>query len=47
MTAHWISRTTIASRIAGMVALAAIAILAAAPWWASSATLRLIGDFAV
>ncbi|MEO6300306.1 MAG: branched-chain amino acid ABC transporter permease [Paracoccaceae bacterium] len=44
---HTISRSTAASRIAGIVALAGIAILVAAPYWASSATLHLIGEFAV
>ena len=44
---HSITRSTPASRIAGIVALAGIAILTAAPYWASSATLHLIGEFAV
>ena len=44
---HSITRSTRASRIAGIIALAGIAILAAAPYWASSAALHLIGEFAV
>lgn len=42
-----ISRATTASRIAGAIALMLLAILAAAPWWASSAFLHLAGEFAV
>ena len=42
-----ISRSTKLSRIAGFVALVVIAALAVAPWWASSATLHLIGEFSV
>jgi branched-chain amino acid transport system permease protein len=44
---HSISRSTKASRIAGLVALVALAGLISAPWWASSATLLLVGEFAV
>ena len=42
-----ISRSTKLSRIAGFIAPVVIAALAAAPWWASSATLHLIGEFSV
>jgi branched-chain amino acid transport system permease protein len=46
MTLH-ISRATPASRIAGIIALILMAILIAAPWWGSTATLRLIGEMMV
>jgi branched-chain amino acid transport system permease protein len=42
-----ITRATQASRIAGVVALGLIAVLIAAPWWGSTATLRLIGEMMV
>jgi branched-chain amino acid transport system permease protein len=42
-----ITRATQASRIAGAIALALIALLLAAPWWGSTATLRLIGEIMV
>ncbi|MFT3673241.1 branched-chain amino acid ABC transporter permease [Aestuariivirga sp.] len=42
-----ITRATQASRIAGVAALALIVILIAAPWWGSTATLRLIGEMMV
>lgn len=42
-----LSRSTLASRIAGVLALALLAALAAAPWWASSSFLHLAGEFAV
>jgi branched-chain amino acid transport system permease protein len=42
-----ISRSTLASRIAGVFALLLLAVLAAAPWWASSSFLHLAGEFAV
>ncbi len=41
-----ITRSTRASRIAGVLALIVIVLLAAAPWWGSRADLRLIGEFA-
>ena len=41
-----ISRATRASRIAGLLALFIVVLLAAAPWWAGRADLRLIGEFA-
>jgi branched-chain amino acid transport system permease protein len=47
MTQFTISRSTTASRIAGVIALILLAILMAAPWWASSAFLHLAGEFAV
>jgi branched-chain amino acid transport system permease protein len=46
MTMH-ISRATSASRRAGVVALVLIAVLVVAPWWGSTATLRLIGEMMV
>jgi branched-chain amino acid transport system permease protein len=42
-----VSRATSASRLAGVLALILIAILIAAPWWGSTATLRLIGEMMV
>ena len=39
-----ITRSTPASRIAGLLALIVLAGIAAAPWWASSADLRLITE---
>jgi branched-chain amino acid transport system permease protein len=42
-----ITRTTPASRIAAVVAVLLIAALIAAPWWGSTATLRLIGEMMV
>jgi branched-chain amino acid transport system permease protein len=42
-----ISRSTNASRAAAAVAVVALAALISAPWWASSATLLLVGEFAV
>ena len=39
-----ISRSTKASRIAGYIALLILVAIAAAPWWASSADLRLITE---
>jgi branched-chain amino acid transport system permease protein len=44
---HAISRSTAASRAALLCALILLAALAAAPWWGSTATLRLFGEFAV
>ena len=42
-----ISRSTSASRVTLVVALFLVAILCAAPWWASTAMLRLLGQFMV
>lgn len=42
-----ITRATTTSRIAGVLAVALIAVLMAAPWWGSTATLRLIGEMMV
>ena len=42
-----ITRSTPLSRTAGALALLLVLVLAAAPWWGSSATLHLIGEFAV
>ncbi len=44
---HTITRSTATSRIAAVCAVVLVVALAAAPWWGSSATLRLIGEFAV
>ena len=41
-----VTRSTRASRAAGILALLVIVLLAAAPWWGSRADLRLIGEFA-
>jgi branched-chain amino acid transport system permease protein len=42
-----VTRATPASRIAGIVALVLVAVLLAAPWWGSTATLSLIGQMMV
>jgi branched-chain amino acid transport system permease protein len=42
-----ITRATSASRIAGMIALVLIAVLIAAPFWGSTATLRLLGEMMI
>jgi branched-chain amino acid transport system permease protein len=42
-----ISRATTSSRIAGVLALILIAVLVAAPWWGSIATLRLVGEMMI
>jgi branched-chain amino acid transport system permease protein len=42
-----ISRATPASRIAGILAIILIVLLVAAPWWGSTATLRLLGEMMV
>ncbi len=42
-----ITRATTTSRIAGLLALVLVAVLAAAPWWGSTATLRLVGEMMV
>ena len=41
-----ISRSTPASQIAGVLALAALTVLIAAPWWGSRSTMHLVGEFA-
>jgi branched-chain amino acid transport system permease protein len=46
MSLH-ITRATQASRMAGFCAIILIAVLVAAPWWGSTATLRLIGEIMV
>jgi branched-chain amino acid transport system permease protein len=46
MNSH-ITRATTASQIAGVIALVLVAVLTAAPWWGSTATLRLIGEMMV
>ncbi|MEO8242668.1 MAG: branched-chain amino acid ABC transporter permease [bacterium] len=47
MSDFTLTRATPASRIAGIIALILLAILVAAPWWASSSFLHLAGEFAV
>ena len=44
MSTHHVTRSTTLSRIALVVALVLVALLAAAPAWGSTATLRLIGE---
>lgn len=44
MSTPTITRSTAASRIAGIVALAILVFIGAAPWWAGSADLRLITE---
>jgi branched-chain amino acid transport system permease protein len=39
-----IERATRASRIAGVLSLAVVAVLIAAPWWAGRANMRLLGE---
>ena len=47
ITPFSVSRATRTSQIAAAIALILLAILAAAPWWASSSFLHLAGEFAV
>jgi branched-chain amino acid transport system permease protein len=42
-----ITRSTQASRIAGIVALVLIAVMILAPWWGTTATLRLLGEMMI
>ena len=44
---HVVTRATRSSRIAGSAALILLAALAAAPWWATSAQLLLMGEFLI
>lgn len=44
MSAHVVTRSTPASRAAMVIGLFALIVLAAAPWWASSAEIRLMGE---
>jgi branched-chain amino acid transport system permease protein len=44
---HAISRSTTASRIAGALAAILLIALIAAPWWGTSSTLRLVGEFCI
>lgn len=44
---HTITRSTQSSRMAAVIAVVLIIILCAAPWWGSTATLRLLGQFMV
>jgi branched-chain amino acid transport system permease protein len=44
---HAITRSTTASRIAGVFALILLVALIAAPWWGTSSTLRLVGEFCI
>ncbi len=46
MSAH-VARSTWLSRVAGAAALLVVAGLAAAPWWGSVATERLVGEFMI
>lgn len=41
---HTVTRTSNAAKVAGLFAASALALLIAAPWWAGSADLRLIGE---
>jgi branched-chain amino acid transport system permease protein len=41
-----ITRSTRTSQIAGLIALIVLAVLIAAPWWGSRATVHLVGEFA-
>jgi len=45
-TAPTFTRSTTLSRVAGVLALILLAVLAAAPWWGSRAELHLFGEFA-
>ncbi len=47
MSQFTLTRSTLSSQIAGGIALILLAVLVAAPWWASSSFLRLVGEFAV
>lgn len=47
MTDFSLSRSNRASRIAAAFALVLLAVMIAAPWWASSSFLHLAGEFAV
>ncbi len=42
-----ITRSTTASRVSAFIALALIAVLIVAPWWGTTSTLRLVGEFMV
>ena len=42
-----VTRSTPVSRVAAVIAVILLAILFAAPWWGSTATLRLIGEFMI
>jgi branched-chain amino acid transport system permease protein len=44
---HTVTRSTPLSRAAGLCAIAVLVALISAPWWASSATLHLIGEIAI
>ena len=44
MSAPQITRATPASRVAAKLALVALLLLAAAPWWAGRADMRLMGE---
>ncbi|PJI86177.1 amino acid/amide ABC transporter membrane protein 2 (HAAT family) [Yoonia maricola] len=44
MTTAFVTRSTRASRIAMIIAVLALIVLAAAPWWAGRADLRLMGE---
>lgn len=44
MSTHHVTRSTRASRIAMVIAALALIVLAAAPWWAGRADMRLMGE---
>jgi branched-chain amino acid transport system permease protein len=44
---HSITRSTTASRVAGFIAVVVLMALIAAPWWGTSSTLRLVGEFCI
>jgi branched-chain amino acid transport system permease protein len=44
---HAVTRSTSASRITFVIAVVLVVILCVAPWWGSTATLRLLGQFMV
>jgi branched-chain amino acid transport system permease protein len=44
-TGYAVERVTLASRVGGLAAVLLAAVLASAPWWAESSTMRLIVEF--
>ena len=44
MSTHHVTRSTRASRVAMIIAALALIVLAAAPWWAGRADMRLMGE---
>ena len=47
MSAHRVTRSTRLSQVSGVVFVALVAGLIAAPWWGTVANLRLIGEIMV